>query len=138
MNCIVYKMEELASIPEPAKFLQDYLSNPGSEFREKLSNGTAAGCIAVVFGDGGIMGWTRSEPWVDGLGGYWDTLEAFVDERFRGRGIASFAAKGLQASGYMEKGIVAVFDPKMMMVARSAGMFPTLFVKDGESKWVEV
>lgn len=134
MNCIVYKADEL--VPELAAYIKQYMTKPGSEFQKKLDERSVPGAIAVVFGDSGVMGWTRSEQWTDSHGGFWDTLESFVDQKYRGRGIASFAAKGLHASGHMDTGIVAVFDPKMMMVARSAGMFPTLFTRK-DSEWVE-
>lgn len=122
---------------ELAEYIRRYMTKPGSDFAKKLLNLPAIdGCIAVVTGHNGILGWARAESWQDGDGIYWGTLEAFVAEKYRGTGIASFAAKGLDVSNYFESGAVAVFDPKMMMVARSAGLLPTLFLKDGSGKWV--
>ena len=92
---------------------------------------SARAFTTVAIDQGEIVGWARTERW----SGY-DTLEAFVAEDYRLRGVASFAACGLYASVlHDEGGTVAVFAPKMLLVARRAGFWPVLFEKvDG--KWV--
>lgn len=67
-----------------------------------------------------------------------DTLEAFVGERYRGCGIAAYAAMGLKASCLSESAgcAVAVFRPSMLLVASRAGLHPTLYDR-GESGWAE-
>jgi hypothetical protein len=139
MNCIVYSAESFLQIPELASFVETYMTKSESDFRKKLSSGEVTGSIAVVFdvGNGGVIGWARTEEWFDAHGGYWDTLEAFVDEKRRGSGVASFAAAGLRASGAFESGAVAVFEPRMLMIAQKAGVHATLFTRKDAVTWVE-
>jgi hypothetical protein len=111
------------------------LTKEGSDFQKSLRDGVYRGHIALVFNHGRLVGWVRSEPWHEEQAGYWDTLEAFVHHDFRGLGIATFAATGLKAAGVAELGSVAVFHPRMLMVAKSAGLFPTLFEKDIRDQW---
>lgn len=111
------------------------LTKPGSDFRKAIDVGILAGLIAVVEEEGEIIGWCRTQEWTDGSGESWETLEAFVDEEHRMRGIASAAARTLYAAHFYETGSsVAVFTPEMMLVARSAGFRPTLFKR--EERWV--
>jgi hypothetical protein len=138
MNCTVYSAERFLAIPELVSFVANYLTKPGSEFHNKLVDGHFEGRIAVVFDEpevGGVLGWTRTEEWIDENGGSWDTLESFVDEKRRLSGVASFAATGLRASGALDMGAVAVFEPRMLLVARNAGVFPTLFSRREDHGW---
>lgn len=92
------------------------------------------GHIALVRDDGQIIGWARTERWAFGDVRY-DTLEAFVSRDYRLRGVASFAASGLMSSAlHSSGGTVAVFHPHMMLVAKRAGLWPTLFERDGD-RW---
>lgn len=112
------------------------LSKDGSNLQSLLSAGEfPGGEIAIVRRSGLVVGWARTEGWHTEKYGYWDTLEAFVAVQFRGRGVATFAATGLRASEAVEMVSVAVFDPRMLMVARSAGFFPTLFQKGQDGEW---
>jgi hypothetical protein len=139
MNCRIYKSEDFLDIEPLASFVETFLTKPGSELRQKIANKTLTGTIAVVFdiGNGGVVGWARTEEWFDADGGYWDTLEAFVDKTYRGKGIASFAAAGLRAGGAFEAGTVAVFDPRMMMISQKAGVHATLFTRKDEKTWAQ-
>lgn len=137
MHCFVYSAESVLNMPPVADYIATYMTKPNSEFRKKLLDRNFTGSIAIVSNDGGPIGWARTEQWRDEFGGYWDTLEAFVDEKHRGEGVASFAASGLfvaKVIGYSSP--IAVFDPRMLIVARNARMFPTLFSKEGD-KWVK-
>jgi hypothetical protein len=114
-------------------FIRRRLTKPDSDFHKKLRRGELDGYIAVVRDQGEIIGWARTEPWTDCSGDQWDTLEAFVPEEYRHRGIAAFAACGLEATGVLGTS-VAVFHPVMYVVATRAGVKTTLFAK-GEA-WV--
>jgi hypothetical protein len=138
MNCTVYSAEGFLAIPELAAYIAKYLTKPDSEFQKKLQAGHFEGSIAIVFdtpGGDGILGWTRTEEWIDENGGSWDTLESFVDEKRRMSGVASFAASGLRVYGALDMGAVAVFEPRMLLVARNAGVFPTLFSRKEDHGW---
>jgi len=68
----------------------------------------------------------------------YDTLEAYVAEDYRRRGIAAFAASGICSAVLHENGgTVAVFHPHMLLVARRAGFWPTLFAKE-DGQWLRV
>lgn len=120
------------------RYVRDYMTKPGSEYQQKLHSWLSRetlpsdddGAIALVFEDGGIIGWARTEKWK----GY-DTLEAFVMTRHRMRGIASFAAAGLKVRGLGQT--VAVFHHHMVMVAIRAGLRSMLFERD-DGRWVKV
>jgi len=128
-----------------AKYVRDHLTKPGSDFRKKITSWmygetlpTAAdGHIALVEDHGEIVGWARTERWLVDVTLY-DTLEAFVAPPYRRRGIAAFAASGIYSAVLHENGgTVAVFHPHMLLVARRAGFWPTLFAKE-EGQWLRV
>jgi GNAT superfamily N-acetyltransferase len=125
-----------------ANFDDDDLSNiyaltkRGSVFRAAMETNVFNGRIAVVRDKGEIVGWCRTEAWEETEGCIWNTLEAYVDEHYRRRGVATLAAKALYATYLHDTpGAVAVFAPSMMVVARSAGLSPTMFAKDG-NRWM--
>lgn len=112
------------------------LCHPESDFHNKLTGGrelnVTDGTISIVRTDDRILGWARSEPWVDGTGWLWPTLEAFVEPAQRRSGIASFATAGLVSSVFADEGYgCAVFAPPMLLVAVRAGLHPTLFERSG-------
>jgi hypothetical protein len=109
---------------------------PGSDFHGKLTGGrelnVTDGTISIVRTDDRILGWARSEPWVDANGWLWPTLEAFVEPAQRRAGIAAFATAGLFSSVFAEEGYgCAVFWPPMLLVAARAGLHPALFERSG-------
>jgi len=134
-----------------AKYVRDHLTKQGSDFRKKITSWMygeslpteSDGHIALVEDRGEIIGWARTEQWSagsDGAGGFvlYDTLEAFVAEPYRRRGIAAFAASGLYSAVLHDNGCtVAVFHPHMLLVARRAGLWPTLFEKE-DGQWHRV
>jgi hypothetical protein len=131
MKCTVLSAAEFFSNANNSVSVATSVSRPGSDFWDLLmTGGEPQGRIAVVEDLGDIVGWSRSEDWRE-----FKTLESYVVEPFRGRGIATFAAMGLVAAGvYAGCSEVAVFtSDKMLGVARRAGLVPRLFVKrDGE------
>jgi hypothetical protein len=144
MRCITLDAESFLGWSE-ADYVRDHLTRPGSDFQKKLTawiegwlKPTASdGHISFVQDHGEIVGWARTERWLvdDTL---YSTLEAFVATPYRRRGIAAFAASGLYSSVLHDyEPTVAVFHPHMLLVARRAGLWPTLFEKEG-GQWHRV
>jgi len=150
MTCTTLPIAEFLASPAAA-FVREHLTKPCSDFQGKLdawlvgslAPTDADGYIALVEDHGEIVGWARTEQWSagsDGAGGLvlYDTLEAFVAPPYRRRGIAAFAASGIYSAVLHDNGgTVAVFHPHMLLVARRAGFFPTLFQKEG-GQWFRV
>lgn len=151
MTCETMTLAELVSSADLALFVRNKLTKHNSDFQWKLTrllhgeveSASDDGHIALVLDQGEIVGWARTEYWTagnDGAGGFvsYDTLEAFVAPDYRLRGVAAFAASGLYASVlHDEGGTVAVFHPHMLLVARRAGLFATLFQKNQRGEWVK-
>jgi hypothetical protein len=117
------------------RLIRDELTKPGSDFHKAVETKTD-GHIAIVMDDEVVVGWARTEYWSAGGQMMYDTLEAFVRPERRLRGIAAFAAAGLYTALLSEQGgTVAVFNPHMLLVARRAGLWPTLFERDGAGGW---
>lgn len=110
-------------------FLIKHATRDGSDFQRTLASQLAVdGVIALVYDQGEIIGWSRTERWEDKSSHLsWDTLESFVRPEWRGRGVAAFATNGLRASGAVPTQFVAVFRPAMLLVASRAGLTPVLF-----------
>jgi hypothetical protein len=143
MTCTILTARIFAA--SAAEYVRDHLTKPGSDFQKKLTawlDGSAKptksdGDIALVEDHGEIVGWARTERWLvdDTL---YSTLEAFVADPYRRRGIAAFAASGLYSSVLHDyEPTVAVFHPHMLLVARRAGLWPTLFEKEA-GQWRRV
>jgi GNAT superfamily N-acetyltransferase len=139
ITCTVLPLAELALGAPLRRLIRDELTKPGSDFHEAVETKTD-GLIATVWVDEVAVGWARTERWSagdDGAGGLvmYDTLEAFVRPERRLKGIAAFAASGLFSATYDNGCTVAVFSPHMLLVARRAGFWPTLFERDGNGGW---
>lgn len=148
MNSMILRIRPLYELKRPALRRVLELTKTDSVFHERLEQildgyswpvTDEDGVIATVVEDGELVGWARSEQWLE-MGRedveHWDTLEAFVREDRRGEGIASLAATGLAVHGLKAwGGDVAVFAPSMMLLARRAGLHPTLFQK-ANGEWV--
>ena len=160
MTCTILTARIFAA--SAAEYVRDHLTNPGSDFQKKLTawlDGSAKpaksdGYIALVEDQGEIVGWARTELWetfdaatddemdsnpfYEGDNAAYDTLEAYVAKPYRLRGIAAFAASGIYSAVLHENGgAVAVFHPHMQLVARRAGLWPTLFAKE-DGQWRRV
>lgn len=146
MNCTLLTTTDLALDVSMCRFLHDRLTWPDSEFNGKLDdwiNGLrplrADGHIAVVRDQGELIGWARTETWVEKApSGHcpWPTLEAYVSREYRGRGIAAFAASGLVSGPLQDENHVAVFAPAMIVLARRVGLYATFFERESGSRWV--
>jgi hypothetical protein len=143
MICTLLTAAALARRPLDCRFIRQHLTRPGSDFNEKLASwfgvrkpSSRGGHIAIVEDHGEIVGWARTESWADANDWDWNTLEAFVAEPYRDRGIAAWAASALAAGPLLDVDEVAVFRPSMMMLARRVGLRCTLFRRDPEEGWV--
>lgn len=146
MKCEIFSAGSLFATNFAARLFASALYKDGSDFSKKLVSWLAKrnvpaesdGHIALVFDDDAIVGWARTERWLYSGEAMYDTLEAFVHPHYRLRGIASFAAGGLVSSVlHSDGGTVAVFHPHMLLVARRAGLWPTLFAKE-HGRWTQV
>lgn len=129
MWCMVMPVDRLYSIGW-ADVISRGLTKPRSDFSLALQEYRASGSIAVCTDGGDVVGWARTEKWQEH-----DTLEAFVREDRRRRGVARFCVAGLVASGLFVDSSVAVFDEQMNRIANAAGLEPYLYRRDGD-KWV--
>lgn len=135
MNCTVATLESLDQID--LAFIRDNLTRDGSDFQAKLRDGRSDGFIAIVREHGEIIGWCRTERWLEERRmAEWGTLESFVAMSHRHRGVASFAACGLRTV-LSAASLVAVFHPHMLLVARRASLSPVLFAKENDA-WSRV
>ena len=133
LTCTVLPLADLDA--SMRRLIRDELTKPGSDFHKAVETKTD-GHIAIVMDGAEVAGWARTEQWYDGNGIPYDTMEAFVRPERRLQGIAVFAACGLFSSALYENGCtVAVFHPHMLLVARRAGFWPTLFERDGRGGW---
>lgn len=131
MDCFTIRTAVLR--PGERAWIADRLTRPGSDFQKKLLDGTASGQIAMALDKGEIVGWARTERWEK-----WDTLEAFVSPKFRGRGLATWCVMGLVAANAFDKdnaGFVAVFRPSMTPIASKVGLFPVRFYRSEDGEW---
>lgn len=142
MICTTLHAREFAAT-HYAAFVRKNLTKPDSDFNKKLASWELGqqphdtdGIVALVIDSGKVLGWARTEYWCYESDTCYDTLEAFVAFEHRHRGIAAFAAAGLYASVLHDSGgTVAVFHPHMLLVAKRAGFWPSLFERDGQGGW---
>lgn len=144
-SCSVLPAGEFAADSHAMHWIHKRLTRDGSDFQMKLLSwisgrdepGEDDGHLAIVEDRGEIVGWARTAAWTHPSTRRWQTLEAFVSEPYRRRGVASFAAAGLVASSALPAcGRVAVFRVRTMEgVARRIGLLPTFFTLD-DGKWV--
>jgi len=113
------------------QFIVDHLTREGSDFPRALIAGDPSGSIAICMDMGEIVGWARTEKWENK-----DTLEAFVQQAYRRRGIARACAAGLVAcNAYGGERSVAVFRESMLHLARCVGLEPILFGRRPDGSW---
>jgi hypothetical protein len=128
---------ELFTLPTPRlkiserRFIADHLTRENSDFQRALTSGAASGSIAICLDRGEIIGWARTEKW-DGH----NTLEAFVQQPYRRRGVARLCAAGLAAdNAFDECRSVAVFRESMLQLAKCVGLEPLLFGRKPDGSW---
>lgn len=122
--------------------LADVFCHDGRDFQAKLRRFLAGdeptfddGYLALLKSEGEIVGWARSERWVEDAVHAWDTLEAFVHPNHRHRGYAALASQGLASGPLYGSGSIAVFAPPMLLVARRAGLCAQLFTRQRVERW---
>jgi len=115
------------------------LTKPESEFQGEVTGvlvGEASSCtpVAVWHADGAMLAWACSHVW-RGM----QTLEQFVEERYRHTGKATALTSFLLASGVINsRKVLAVFSPFTAEIARKLNVAEVvLFERRGE-EWVEV
>ena len=117
MTCTLLSATDLFLKPHSCAFIKRHLTWPSSDFHKKLDlwiygepPSRRDGHIAIVEDHGEIVGWARTELWADPEDDFdWATLEAFVAEPYRDRGIAAWAASALVVGPLQENRDVAVF-----------------------------
>ena len=81
--------------------------------------------IALVWLDDVLVGWVGSRPWPEKFKGdpvTAQTVECFVDEAYRRRGIATLGLQALVAGGFVDRNkIVAVYATEVLGVAQRCG-----------------
>lgn len=125
--------------PRDMLAIRSRLTKPGSEFQAEVSaalEGEASSCtpVAVWHADGAILAWACSHVW-RGV----QTLEQFVEERYRQTGKATALTSFLLSCGVIDASKpLAVFSPFTADIARKLGCADVvLFERRGED-WAEV
>lgn len=131
MDCFTIRTARLR--PSEKAWIASRLTRPGSDFQKALEAGEPQGWISIALDKGVIIGWARTERWED-----FDTLEAFVDPDVRGRGVATWCAMGLVATGVFTTSkdrYVAVFRRPMIKLAIKVGMKPVICDRMENGLW---
>jgi hypothetical protein len=81
--------------------------------------------MALIWVDETLAGWVGSRPWPEKFKGEpvtAQTLECFVDPKYRRRGIAKLGLLALIAAGAVDKTkLVSVYAPEVVSLARQCG-----------------
>lgn len=125
--------------PRDMLAIRSRLTKPGSEFQIEVATvleGEASSCtpVAVWHADGAMLAWACSHVW-RGM----QTLEQYVEERYRNTGKATALTAFLLASGVIDsRKVLAVFSPFTAEIARKLNVKEVvLFERRGE-EWAEV
>ena len=125
--------------PRDMLAIRSRLTKPGSEFQSEVATvleGESSSCtpIAVYHQDGAMVAWACSHIW-RGM----QTLEQFVEDRYRHTGKATALTSFLLASGVIDsRKVLAVFSPFTAEIARKLNVKEVvLFERRGE-EWAEV
>ena len=122
--------------PQDALAICYRLTKPGSEFNVEVRgvlDGKASSDTPIVLWheDGALLGWACSHVWQNT-----QTLEQFVGERHRRRGIATALSATLAASGVIDAGRdLAVFSPATAAIARRIGVDDVCLYEQREGVW---
>lgn len=148
MNCSIFPSTGLTDgtfLPSDVAAIARLTKHDSIFARRLAAREPIDGFIALLFDFGELIGWARTEQWHEETEESWrtipitlpwNTLEAFVKQDYRGRGLATFAAAGLVTlPSFQEDNTAAVFTPSMMLLARKVGLQPTLFREESE-RWV--
>jgi GNAT superfamily N-acetyltransferase len=123
--------------PRDLLAIRSRLTRHGSEFLAEVSEvfaGEASSItpIAVCHVDGGLVGWACSHNWQD-----MQTLEQWVDERHRRRGIATALSAALLAHGSIDRADpLAVFSESTEAIAKRIGCKDVRRYRREGDEWV--
>lgn len=119
--------------------IRSRLTKPGSEFQIEVATvleGKGSSCtpIAVWHCDGAMVGWACSHLWRA-----MQTLEQYVEERYRNTGKATALTAVLIGSGVIDiRKPLAVFSPATADIARKLGCVEVVLFQRQGSEWAEV
>lgn len=122
--------------PRDALAIVRRLTKPDSEWQAEVGAmldgiGSSSTPVVVRHQDGCVIGWACSHVWREQ-----QTLEMYVDERHRRRGIATTLASMLMDSGVIDRAQpVAMFSRTTAAIATRLGLSPVLYRREG-SDWV--
>jgi len=125
--------------PRDMLAIRSRLTKPDSEFQTEVSaalEGEASSCtpVAVWHSDGAMLAWACSHVW-RGM----QTLEQFVEERYRQTGKATTLTSFLLSAGVIHAGKpLAVFSPFTADIARKLGVADVVLYERRGSEWIEV
>ena len=115
------------------------LTKPGSDFNAEVSavlegEASSGTPIAVAHLNGGLVGWACSHLWLDQ-----QTLEQYVDEQYRRRGIAMAISSAAVAHGMVNRERpVAVFSPATQSIARKLWHADVVLYERRGNEWEPV
>jgi hypothetical protein len=119
--------------------IRSRLTKPSSEFQLEVATvleGVGSSCtpIAVWHCDGAMVGWACSHVW-RGM----QTLEQYVEERYRNTGKATALTAVLLSGGVIDiDKPLAVFSPATAGIARKLGCVEVVLFQRAGSEWAEV
>ena len=119
--------------------IRSRLTKPGSEFQIEVAtvlDGAGSSCtpIAVWHCDGAMVGWACSHVWRA-----MQTLEQFVEDRYRNTGKATALTAVLAGAGVIDiRRPLAVFSPATADIARKLGFAEVVLFQRQGSEWAEV
>ena len=119
--------------------IRSRLSRPGSEFQLEVTTvleGAGSSCtpIAVWHCDGAMVGWACSHVWRS-----MQTLEQFVEERYRNTGKGTALTAVLAGAGVIDiRKPLAVFSPATADIGRKLGCAEVVLFQRSGSEWAEV
>jgi L-amino acid N-acyltransferase YncA len=125
--------------PRDMLAIRSRLTKPGSEFQLEVSTvleGEGSSCtpIAVWHHDGAMVGWACSHVWRA-----MQTLEQFVEERYRNTGKGTALTAVLMGAGVVDlRKPLAVFSPATADIARKLGFAEVVLFQRNGSEWSEV
>jgi len=119
--------------------IRSRLTKQGSEFQLEVATvleGEGSSCtpVAVWHCDGAMVAWACSHVW-RGM----QTLEQYVEERYRQTGKATTLTSFLLSCGVIDAGKpLAVFSPTTADIARKLGCADVVLFERRGSEWAEV
>jgi hypothetical protein len=125
--------------PRDMLAIRSRLTKPDSEFQAEVSaalEGEASSCtpVAVWHSDGAMVAWACSHVW-RGM----QTLEQYVEERYRNTGKATTLASFLMSCGVIDAAKpLAVFSPATAGIASKLGCADVVLFERRGSEWVVV